>query len=88
MSNFRIFNSETLLSRLSQSRLDENASLSSFQQNLDQSISGFTSQLTDVRTIAPMMAGSLAYGLFRSGSLALMGSSLPTRMISSVIGLA
>ncbi|MBL7686078.1 MAG: hypothetical protein JNK65_08615, partial [Deltaproteobacteria bacterium] len=88
MSNFRVFNSETLLSRLSETGLHEEANLSSFQQSLNQSVAGFTHQLTDLQTIAPMMAGSVAYRLFRSGSLALMGSNLPSRMFSTVIGLA
>ena len=78
----------SLLSQLSSTSLVDTQNATSFQRSLDEAMSGFSSQLTDLRSIAPMMAGSLTYGLFRSGSLALMGSSLPTRMFSSVIGLA
>ncbi|MBL7685776.1 MAG: hypothetical protein JNK65_07065, partial [Deltaproteobacteria bacterium] len=78
---------DSLLSQLSQSTLNIDCESSSFQHQLDHTFSNATAQLTDVRTIVPMLAGSFAYSLFRSGSLAFMGSSLPSRLIAPVLGL-
>ncbi|MBL7686343.1 MAG: cytochrome P450 [Deltaproteobacteria bacterium] len=87
MTNIQL-RSEGFIARLSQNSLNQNEELSFFQRSIDQSIEGFSHQLTEVQSLLPLLAGGISYRLFRSGALSLMGTHLPARLVAPVIGLA
>ncbi|MBL7686319.1 MAG: hypothetical protein JNK65_09855 [Deltaproteobacteria bacterium] len=80
------YGQESLLSRLSSPSLLD-ASLTSTQQRIDQSISAFSEQLSDFKTIAAMSAGSV---FFNFGRLAVLSSANNTTLVqatSHLVGL-
>ncbi|MFO1519728.1 MAG: hypothetical protein U1F57_08730 [bacterium] len=82
----------SLLDRFSSHTLSGEASLTSSQTQVDQCVSTFLNEATDLRTLAAMATGSLFYRFGRLGSLALAsraGQAAPLLQVASYgIGLA
>lgn len=86
----RVSSEELVLSRFSETSLQQETLRSASQAQMEGLISGFVEQSTDWRSLAALMAGGVAYRLGRAGAFAVLpGSVSPlSHGIAPLVGLA